>query len=359
MESRVSVIIPTFNGAKNLSRAIDSVLEQTYKSVEVIVVDDNEPGTSERDQTEEVMKNYNKFRSVKYIKHSMNKISAAARNTGIAASLGSYICFLNDDDFYHRSRIAKCLALLKANPQYEGIYCGVVIIDKSSYNSIVRPVWPLTQRELLLDGNTLGTGSNFFLSRKAVEFVGGFDDRFIRHQDIEFMIRILEDFKVLNFEEIMIGKVKDGVNNPSNYSEFRELKKFYMLKFENTIDRLDPPERKLFYIYQYEDLFHEAIKSGQKEYIFQSLQELSLFREITSKDRLRILISEKRLYKKRIYIILRLVYDKSKNRRVSYHLEKQIDPSAKSYVFNFLCGIGTATEHKTRFSADGTRNGGA
>ncbi|WP_422123842.1 glycosyltransferase family 2 protein [Planococcus sp. X10-3] len=344
MESKVSVIIPTYKGAGNLPRAIDSIIDQTYNNVEVIVVDDNDPDTNGRRQTEAAMQSYRQYGNVKYIKHSMNKNGAAARNTGLAASSGEFICFLDDDDFYLQDRIEKCLNLLLASPRYEGIYCGVVITNKGNFDRILKPESPLEQRDLLLDGDRLGTGSNLFLSRKAVQFVEGFDETFIRHQDLEFMLRVLEHFKVLNLAEILIVKATNGVNNVPDYGKLRKVKELYMLKFENAIERLSPADRNRFYVRQYEELFYAALKSGKKEFIVQSLRELKLFRDITFKDRMLVMISEKRLSKKRVYKTLRPVYDSSKNRAVSNQLQKHLDASAKERIFNVLGRMNSNTK---------------
>ena len=74
----VSVIIPTYNRPDNLSRAIDSVLNQTYDNIEVIIVDDNNPNTEARVRTEEFMSQYEKNSHIKYIKHEKNKNASAA-----------------------------------------------------------------------------------------------------------------------------------------------------------------------------------------------------------------------------------------------------------------------------------------
>lgn len=336
MESIVSVIIPTYKGAGNLARAVDSVLGQSYSPVEVVVVDDNDPAAEGRFETEKVMSNYAGFKNVKYIKHTRNKNGAAARNSGISVSSGRFISFLDDDDFYLRDRIERSVAALESNPGYEGVYCGVVITNENNIDRIVKPGIPLLQQNLLLEGDSLGTGSNIFLTREAVQFAGGFDEAFIRHQDIEFMIRILERFKVINLEEILIVKATNGINNLPDYIKLRKVKELFMLKFEQAIERMESGEKSRFYIRQYEDLFHAALRSGNKEFIYQSLLELKLFRDITLKDRMLVSISEKRLSKKMLYKRLRPFYDSSKSRAMTYQLQKQLDPSEKEYIFSTL-----------------------
>jgi len=87
----VSVIIPTYNRAHLLDRAIRSVLDQTYQDFELIVVDD---GSS--DPTAEVIATFADPR-IYYLRHEKNRGAAAARNTGIEASQGDYVAFLDSD----------------------------------------------------------------------------------------------------------------------------------------------------------------------------------------------------------------------------------------------------------------------
>jgi glycosyltransferase involved in cell wall biosynthesis len=97
----VSVIIPTYNRAEMLIRAIRSVLKQTYEDYEIIVVDDGST-----DDTAKVMKAYenDKF---KYIRYSLNKGGAFARNLGLDSSRGKYIAFLDSDDEWLPTKLEK------------------------------------------------------------------------------------------------------------------------------------------------------------------------------------------------------------------------------------------------------------
>ena len=94
----VSVIIPTYKRPDMIARAIDSVLNQTYKNIEIIVVDDNDPSFWERKATAEVMNQYESNLKVTYIQHECNRNGSVARNTGWRHAKGMYITFLDDDD---------------------------------------------------------------------------------------------------------------------------------------------------------------------------------------------------------------------------------------------------------------------
>lgn len=100
MDLKISVIIPTYKRSQFLSRAIDSVLEQTYGNIEVVVVDDNHEGTQYRTNTEQCMRKYADNNKVLYIKNPINLGGGKARNAGIEAATGYYITFLDDDDIY-------------------------------------------------------------------------------------------------------------------------------------------------------------------------------------------------------------------------------------------------------------------
>lgn len=105
MNKKVSVIIPTYKRSNFLERAVESVLCQTYKNIEIIVVDDNNPDSTHRIRTENIMMTYKDNNRVKYIKNKKNMGGALARNEGVFSSEGDYITFLDDDDIYLPEKI--------------------------------------------------------------------------------------------------------------------------------------------------------------------------------------------------------------------------------------------------------------
>ena len=87
-----SIVIPVYNVEKYLDECVNSILDQTYSNIEVIVVDDNDEKSEDRKNTEEIMTSYANNPKVKYIKHKVNMNGAAARNTGIKNSTGEIVC---------------------------------------------------------------------------------------------------------------------------------------------------------------------------------------------------------------------------------------------------------------------------
>lgn len=109
-EPLVSVVIPAYNQATFLSRAIQSVLDQTYTNLELIVVDDGS-----HDNTAEVVGAFYDER-LHFIRHEQNRMLAAARNTGLRAARGELLALLDADDYYAPGKLAEHVSFFQRNP---------------------------------------------------------------------------------------------------------------------------------------------------------------------------------------------------------------------------------------------------
>lgn len=334
MDKLVSVIIPTYKGANKLSRAIESVLNQTYQTIEIIVVDDNDPLSVEREETEKVMNKYNKS-EIMYIRHELNKNGAAARNTGIQASNGDYICFLDDDDFYLPDRIQKSLEKLDEHPLFDAVYCGVILTRNDTIIGIKKAKRLLEKKNILLNEMAIGTGSNIFISRNVIEKIREFDEAFTRHQDLEFMLRILNYFNVINLDTELIVKASNGTNNIPEYKELLAAKKLFFKKFKHDIYELEEEERQQFFSYHYNYLLKSALKSDNKTYIKQALRNVEQYRVLSPREKIRKYFNES------IYESLRGFYRIFRSPKVekpndNQILEVEIDQHVKEFVGKFL-----------------------
>ena len=101
LNDKISVIIPTYNRGKSIIQSINSVLEQTYHNLEILIVDD-----CSTDDTEYLISKIDDPR-VKYIKLKENKGASFARNIGIKIATGKYISFQDSDDIYKNNKIEK------------------------------------------------------------------------------------------------------------------------------------------------------------------------------------------------------------------------------------------------------------
>ena len=127
----VSVIIPTYNRAHLVDRAIQSVLNQTYKDFELIIVDDGST-----DNTEDIIKEFQKKdERIKYIRHEENRGGSAARNTGIKAAKGEYIAFLDSDDEWLPIKLGRQISEFTNKSKIALVYTGRIIIEEGERES--------------------------------------------------------------------------------------------------------------------------------------------------------------------------------------------------------------------------------
>jgi len=125
-EERVSIIIPTHNREQFIRRAIRSVINQSYKRWELIVVDD-----ASKDNTETAVANFCDER-ICYVRSEANLGQALATNLGISKSTGEYIAFLDDDDEWLPDKLASQLKVYREKPALGMVYCGMNKIRNES-----------------------------------------------------------------------------------------------------------------------------------------------------------------------------------------------------------------------------------
>lgn len=244
----VSVIIPTYKRSNTLPRTIDSVLNQSYKNIEIIVVDDNDPNSDFRHETELVMDKYKDIDNVLYIKHSKNKNGSAARNTGYRKSRGSYIMFLDDDDEFFPEKVKSQVERMnQLDSSWGASYTKY--IRKRNDKIVVRSAETIEGGllvEELMRNLFVHAGSNLLIRREVVEELGGFDESFLRNQDVEFLTRILKKYKLAFVNTLgLIVHIHD--ENSGGKLDFTQLTEKYLTKFESEIVSLPILEQKRVY----------------------------------------------------------------------------------------------------------------
>lgn len=187
----VSVIIPTYNFAKYIVKAIESVLSQTYNNWELIIVDD---GSS--DDTKEVVASYLSDKRISY-HYQENAGQAKAKNTAINLATGEYLAVLDADNICTDDRLEVAVAFLNENPSYGMCHADIISINEQgniiSEHNMAR-YSELAVNELLKD--------NFIAINTAVmrldlvHEIGGFDDTIRRADDYEFCLRFCLSFKI-------------------------------------------------------------------------------------------------------------------------------------------------------------------
>ena len=211
----VSVIIPTYGGGEGLKKVIESVRNQSYKQIEIIVVDDNGCGTENQIKTAAVLKEYTDAGLVQYITPEKNAGGSAARNRGAYASKGEYLMFLDDDDTISEDKIEKQVEALEQTPGKYGLsYCSTKVWmgDKLS-NTIFAQKSGDILYPYMMGKVYMGTGTVLMLRDVWIK-LGGYDESFIRHQDWEFFARILNEYDAIAVRDVYFNRYITNRNLP-------------------------------------------------------------------------------------------------------------------------------------------------
>lgn len=204
---KVSVIIPTYKRPDKLEKVIRSVMMQTYKNIEVIIVDDNEQENIYRKQTENIMEQFINCKNVRYIKHDINKGAPTARNTGFLVSSGKYINFLDDDDTFMPKKIEKQMVLFETSKLINlgVVYCKYIF--KAERDNIIRYSKAQYRGNVLkhhLIQNLAATSSILF-SRKCIDEAGLFDKDLICGHEHDLLMKIFANGYQADFvDEVLL-----------------------------------------------------------------------------------------------------------------------------------------------------------
>lgn len=245
MEPKVSIIIPTYKRSDKIVRAVKSALAQNYSNFEVIIVDDNEPTSIDRVKTRDNLKPFLKNEKFIYIEHEMNKNGSAARNTGIKHSTGEYITFLDDDDEYYPNKIKEQVnCLINLSDQWAICYSGYEKIEKNGKISISNES---AEGDVLIQalGKNLfiGSGSNFMVKKNVIIEMNGFDESFMRNQDLEFLVRVVSKYKMKFIDKKLFLIHVDQNNNRFDYEQIVEVYSQYRITFQKFIERLSVEDK--------------------------------------------------------------------------------------------------------------------
>ena len=182
----VSVIIPNYNRTTALSKAINSVVEQSIKDIEVLIIDDYSEKIQE---ITEIVNSFNDGR-LKLITNNHKVGGAKARNIGIIKAKGYYIAFLDSDDTWREDKLEKQLDLIRKHPN-SLVYCQSKVFNKA--NTLILPVREIQVGENLSEYLFLRSGliqTSSILIEKDVALKSLFNETYQRHQDYDFLFQL-------------------------------------------------------------------------------------------------------------------------------------------------------------------------
>lgn len=240
----VSVVIPTYKRSDTLTRAIDSVLEQTYRNVECIVVNDNNPGDEYSQILYKMLDAYKSEERFRFIEQKVHKNGAAARNVGINAAKGEYIAFLDDDDFWDSTKVEVQVTALEALPEEWGaVSCLIRLYKKGKVYAANRPYKDGNVHfNVLIRRIGLGMGS-LIIRRRALDLTGYFDENLRRFQDPQLFSYLTEKYKVKLVKRYLHNRDVDDVQNHPTIENIDLLHEAYFKSVAPQLERL--PKRKV------------------------------------------------------------------------------------------------------------------
>lgn len=193
----VSFVIPTRDRADVLKDCLESVINQTYKNIEVIVVNDNST-----DSTLETLKKYSsKYPFVKYFNSDGNGVGAA-RNLGIEKASGEYIAFMDDDDICELHRIeSQMKPIFDSNYKYNFIISSFTVLSESGE---VKEIY-----DYLLKTESIGFTVRWLVKRDILLKAGGFDLQQPNIEEVELFFRLREVSKIY-FSTVPVVKVRSS-----------------------------------------------------------------------------------------------------------------------------------------------------
>lgn len=276
MNNKVSIIIPVYNGENYIREAIDSALSQTYKNIEIIVVNDGS-----KDNTDEICKSYGK--KIKYIKKENGGV-ATALNTGIKAAKGQYIAWLSHDDLYKENRIEKGMEALKELKDKDTIiFSNFELIDFNGKVFSRTDFLSDISREKLCQGFypvvcAAVNGCTTLINKNCFKKVGLFDESLRTSQDYDMWLKLLKIYPSYCLNESLVQyrvhPGQDTVKNPLTIKESNEIWKRIINDLNADIIsswNLNPTQ-VYFELYNrmssshYEDAAAEALKKTKESY---------------------------------------------------------------------------------------------
>lgn len=255
MDELISVIIPTYKRPIKLLRALNSVLSQRHRKLEILVVNDDPHDTLLFEMINELNDN-----RIILLKNERTKGANGARNTGIIHAKGNFIAFLDDDDEWLNDTLETQLERLKPTDNNVGLVYGGYLLEKGTKwvsNYYMREGDLFS--DLITGVLSVGASSNIFIKKEIIPKVGLWDEELLRQQDLEFLVRVFKQYQVV-FNNNLVAKIY-GHNEPNPQKAFDEREKF-LNKISPLLIHLNKGDAKLFFSNHYRRQTLFLIKMG-------------------------------------------------------------------------------------------------
>lgn len=266
---KVSIILPTYNGSDFIRDSIDSILNQTYKDWELIIVND-----CSTDNTLDIIHEYaNNDTRIKVISNEQNQKLPKSLNIGFNSSKGDYLTWTSDDNMYRTNAIEQMVLYLEKHLEEVMVCAKFDFVDEEgNYQSTSADY----SNDLMLSRDCVG--ACFMYRRRVLEEVGGYDPDYFLVEDYEYWLRILFKYGNIGYlnENLYLYRNQSKSLTATRMKEIRYNNCRMQLKYlDNLLDRLQ--DRKDVLCSMYLDFVHFRMLSPKiKNRFVEKAEELSM-----------------------------------------------------------------------------------
>jgi GT2 family glycosyltransferase len=303
---RVSIILPTYNNARWIRESIASILDQTYRGIEVLVVDD-----ASTDNSAEIVASFDDPR-IRYWRQPANKGIFPTLEAGIRRARGSLIAFYHSDDLYAREIVAREVAYLDQHEDVGAVFAIDTFIDPDGVEyarlelpSEFRGARPLTFREVLNGvlryGNVFIRGQTSLVRRSVYETVGSYDSGYDLRADLDMWLRIAAVTPIAVLDEHLMAYRWGHSNTSARYDRLRREPELTFSVIDAALDRggraiADPEALRAYEARRQEDFLVVAAN-------LYALDDLGAARRILAGTSLTRLLGSRRVRRGRLLIL--------------------------------------------------------
>ena len=249
--AKALIVIPTYQRADRITRAVESALNQTYQNTQIVVVDDNGRGTQAQLDTFIVLKEYIDAKQISYLVNEVNCNGSNSRNNGLFSCDSDYVTFLDDDDEIFPDKIEKQIAkLIKMGDEYSCCYSSFEkVLENGAVYTSDEKVEGDCYGYALSRSIYLGSGSNLLVRTSIAKAIGGYDGSFKKNQDLEFFTRLLDGYKLAYVDEVLFRVHYEIREAKMTYEKILYAENIYVNRFKNDFKKLgDKKERAIYRI---------------------------------------------------------------------------------------------------------------
>lgn len=258
--------MPTYKRSEKLLRAIDSVLNQTYSNLELLLVNDNEPLDAYTQQLKTRVAKYSDDKRFKLILQEKHINGAVARNIGIKQANGQYIAFLDDDDWWEKNKLEEQVKTLRSlDDTWGGVSCKFTLYDKNG--NIIGKTRKYKDgyiyKDILNLMSDVATGT-LLLRHDYFDTTRYFDEKLLRHQDLQLLVDFTSKYKLKEVDQYLhCVDVSDSQNRP-DAQKLMQYKKAFFKSVKPVMDSLSEKDRNCVYAMHRFELGYVCLKSGNK-----------------------------------------------------------------------------------------------